>query len=63
MANIYSPCALNAKRTLWEELSNVKAASQEPIWCCCGDFNVVRSRSERKERYLVLIASLNPCHC
>jgi len=48
VANIYSPCELNAKKTLWEELSNVKEASQEQIWCCCGDFNLVRSRSERK---------------
>ncbi|XP_068466684.1 uncharacterized protein [Phaseolus vulgaris] len=48
VANVYSPCALNAKKTLWEDLSNVKMASQESIWCCCGDFNAVRSRSERK---------------
>jgi len=39
---------LSGKKTLWEELSNAKLASQEPVWCFCGDFNAVRSRSERK---------------
>ncbi len=29
VANVYSPCALNAKKTLWEELSNAKLASPD----------------------------------
>jgi len=48
VVNVYSPCALSGKKTLWEELSNAKLASQESAWCFCDDFNVVRSRSERK---------------
>ena len=27
---------------------NIKTNSQEVIWCLCGDFNAIRSRSERK---------------
>ena len=48
MVNVYSPCALSAKKSLWEELTNAKLDSQELAWCVCGDFNAVRSRSERK---------------
>jgi len=29
-------------------LSNIKLAHQDLAWCFCGDFNVVRSISERK---------------
>ncbi|XP_068483401.1 uncharacterized protein [Phaseolus vulgaris] len=48
MVNIYAACTINDKKILWEELSTVKSASQEKVWCLCGDFNAVRSRSERK---------------
>jgi len=46
--NVYSPCSLSGKKTLWEDLSNAKSASQDLVWCLCGDFNAVRNRSERK---------------
>jgi len=39
---------LRDKKTLWEELSNIKATSQDVVWCLCGDFNATRSQSERK---------------
>jgi len=48
MVNVYAACTMNDKKILWEELSKVKSASQEKVWCFCGDFNAVRSRSERK---------------
>jgi len=48
MVNVYAACTMNDKKIHWEELSSVKLASQEKVWCFCGDFNVVRSRSERK---------------
>ncbi|KAK7335399.1 hypothetical protein VNO80_27216 [Phaseolus coccineus] len=48
VVNVYSPCSLSGKKTLWEDLSNAKLASQELAWCFCGDFNAVRSISERK---------------
>ena len=48
MVNVYAACTLNDKKILWEELSKVKLASQEKVWCFCGDFNAVRCRSKRK---------------
>jgi len=48
IANIYSACSLREKKTLWEEITGIKGASQELVWCLCGDFNAVRSRRERK---------------
>ena len=48
MVNVYAACIINNKKILWEELSNTKLASQDKVWCFCGYFNAVRSRSERK---------------
>jgi len=48
IVNVYAACAYTDKERLWEELSNIKAASQDLIWCFCGDFNAIRTRSERK---------------
>ena len=46
--NVYAACSLSEKKTLWEDLSNLKVDSQELVWCMCGDFNAIRSRNERK---------------
>jgi len=48
MVNVYAACSMNNKKTLWEDLSNIKRASQEKVWCFCGDFNAVRSCTKRK---------------
>jgi len=48
VVNVYAACSLREKKVLWEELSRIKTASQDLIWCFCGDFNAVRSLSERK---------------
>jgi len=48
IVNVYAACAFTDKERLWEELTNIIAVSQDPIWCFCGDFNAVRTRSERK---------------
>ena len=48
MVNVYAACNLKEKKILWEELSNIMFASQDVVWCFCGDFNAVRSPSERK---------------
>jgi len=48
VVNVYAACSLSEKKTLWEDLSNFKAASQVLVWCLCGDFNAIRSRNERK---------------
>ena len=51
IVNVYAACTYADKKRLWEELSNIKAASQDQLWCFCGDFNAVRTRSERKSIY------------
>ena len=48
VVNIYAACSLSEKKILWDELTNIKVASQDSVWCFCGDFNAIRSRSERK---------------
>ena len=48
VVNVYAACNLSDKKILWEELSSIKRACQDKVWCLCGDFNVARSRSERK---------------
>jgi len=48
VVNVYSPCMLNGKKSLWEDLTKVKMARHEPAWCFCRDFNAVRNKSERK---------------
>jgi len=47
VVNVYATCNLREKKMLWEELSSIKVASQEVVWCFCGDFNAIRRRSER----------------
>lgn len=46
--NIYAPCNLLEKECLWAELSYIKSAHQNPAWCFCVDFNVVKNENERK---------------
>lgn len=46
--NIYSPCNIVGKRALWEELRVLRSNYMFLAWCIAGDFNVVRSSSERK---------------
>ncbi|XP_068492295.1 uncharacterized protein [Phaseolus vulgaris] len=48
VVNVYANCNLNDKKMLWTKLSNIKANSQVTVWCFCGDFNAIRSCSERK---------------
>ena len=48
VVNVYAECNVREKKILWEELSRFKVASQIEVWCFCGDFNAIRSRSERK---------------
>jgi len=48
VVNVYAGCTLKEKKTLWEELSSCKEASQITVWCFCGDFNAIRRRIERQ---------------
>ncbi|GKV45281.1 hypothetical protein SLEP1_g52387 [Rubroshorea leprosula] len=44
--NVYSPCQLSGKRTLWEELKKL-VSGRGGNWCIAGDFNAVRKTKER----------------
>ncbi|XP_068475131.1 uncharacterized protein [Phaseolus vulgaris] len=48
VVNVYSTCSLREKIDLWGNLSALKMASSDPVWCFCGDFNAIRKRGERK---------------
>ncbi|XP_068485324.1 uncharacterized protein [Phaseolus vulgaris] len=48
VVNVYAPCSLREKKVLWGELTRIKLAYQDLIWCFFGDFNAVRILSERK---------------
>lgn len=48
IVNIYSPCDIAGKRRLWEESKDLRASNMNCAWCLGGDFNAVRSASERK---------------
>ncbi|GKU94756.1 hypothetical protein SLEP1_g8202 [Rubroshorea leprosula] len=47
LVNVYSPCDLANKRSLWENLSSI-ISSHKGNWCIAGDFNAIRSLQERK---------------
>lgn len=47
IANVYSSCRLEDKRTMWRDLLEWKEHCPVTIWCLCGDFNSVRSEEER----------------
>jgi hypothetical protein len=51
--NIYSPCNLEGKKKLWEELLVLKNLNGDGEWCVGGDFNAVYSR--RKGKVVVVI--------
>jgi len=46
--NVYAACFLCDKVALWDALSAITSSYQNKVWCCCGDFNVVRCVEERK---------------
>ncbi|XP_068486341.1 uncharacterized protein [Phaseolus vulgaris] len=48
VVNVYAACNIQDKIHLWEALTMFKQSHQNPVWCLCGDFNVVRRADERK---------------
>ncbi|XP_057423791.1 uncharacterized protein LOC130717555 [Lotus japonicus] len=46
--NVYAPCDRVGKRQLWSKLVELKINIHYDLWCVAGDFNVVRSSSERR---------------
>lgn len=47
--NVYSPCDMERKRILWQELFNHQRNSSCELWCLLGDFNSIRYARERIE--------------
>jgi exonuclease III len=48
IVNVYAPCVLQAKKTLWVELLVARRFNVADHFCILGDFNSVRSPEERK---------------
>lgn len=44
---IYSPCDIQNKRILWDNVKQLKYQSQEGLWCVLGDF--ITSEYHQKE--------------
>ena len=44
---VYSPCDIQQKRVLWENIKQLKIQNQGGLWCILGDFNNIRLVSER----------------
>jgi len=48
MFSIYAPCDVSRQRSLWDNISNRLVTYADKNVCICGDFNAVRSMSERR---------------
>lgn len=46
--NIYSPCSMEGKRKLWDDLKLSKKGFGARLWLLAGDFNAVLKANERK---------------
>lgn len=46
--NVYSPCSLNRKRQLWDDLIHLKGRLGGGFFCQEGDFNAELSQAERR---------------
>ncbi|KAH1241717.1 hypothetical protein GmHk_07G019230 [Glycine max] len=44
---IYSPCEIQHKRILWEQVRQLKQSLSGDLWCILGDFNSIREPAER----------------
>ena len=44
---IYSPCEIQNKRILWDQVRQLKHSLSRDLWCICGDFNSIRDLAER----------------
>lgn len=50
IVNVFAPCSITAKRSLWEELKVLKQNYTKGEWCIDGDFNAITNEAERKRR-------------
>ena len=44
---IYSPCEIQNKRLLWDQVKQLKQSLLGDLWCILGDFNSIRDLAER----------------
>lgn len=54
VANVYAPCDMSAKQTLWDRLHSISLLRADINMCIYGDFNSIRSAGEGKSRGTVL---------
>ena len=45
--SIYSPCEIQSKRLLWDQIKQLKQSFLGDLWCILGDFNSIRDINER----------------
>lgn len=50
LINVYSPCSLIDKRSLWANLVQLKKDVGGGIWCVVRDFNTVYRKEEQMDR-------------
>lgn len=48
IVNVYAPCDLRGKKFMWEEIINSMESRGGDRWCVLGDFNSIKSSSERR---------------
>lgn len=41
------PCDAPGRRTLWEDIKQLKSQNADGNWCIMGDFNSIREPAER----------------
>jgi len=44
---IYSPCEIQNKRLLWDQVKQLKQSLSGDLWCILGGFNNIRDLAER----------------
>lgn len=52
IANVYAPCDSGGRACLWERIVTQIENDVGRAWCVVGDFNAIRSESERKSRVI-----------
>lgn len=45
---MYVSCLYDKKKEMWNKLKDLKSRYQPGVWCIGGDFNSIRSLTERK---------------
>jgi len=52
IVNVYAPCDSGGRACLWERILTQTQNDVGCAWCSVGDFNAIRSESERKSRVI-----------